>query len=158
MSQVTITNTKDVRTMSAEEIALWITDHRNYPRDPRYAAAVREDLEALEAELARRAAILSGPAPFVNHDLKSWVGLFEPIRLGLKPYDLRVLDRSYGVGDICRLREWDPLKRAYTGREVLVEITWITSSAGHETHQPCAFSPIALHPASGILGYRLLSP
>lgn len=84
------------------------------------------------------------------HDLKSWVGLFEPILLGAKTHDLRVLDRDYQIGDRCHLREWDPLKRAYTGREVSVEITYITSSQ----HQECAFSPMALHPATGILSIR----
>ncbi len=97
------------------------------------------------------------PVTSPTHTLKSWIGLFEPIRAGLKPYDLRVLDRDYKVGDTCLLREYDPLKRAYTGREVTVEITWITSSSGQDTHQACAFSPIALHPASGVLGYKLIT-
>ncbi len=89
-----------------------------------------------------------------NHTLKSWIGLFEPIAAGRKLYDLRVMDRDYKVGDICLLREYDPIKQVYTGREVWTEITWITS--GREGHQACAVSPVALHPASGIIGYRLL--
>lgn len=88
-----------------------------------------------------------------HHELKSWVGLFEPIYEGKKTHDLRVLDRDYAVGDTCLLREYDPLKKLYTGRTVLVEVTYITSSR----HQECAFSPMALHPATGILSIRLLS-
>lgn len=86
----------------------------------------------------------------VNHVLKSWVGLFEPIFLGLKTHDLRVLDRNYKVGDICLLKEYDPLKKKYTGRKVKVKITYITSSK----HQECAFSPFALHSATGILSIK----
>ncbi len=88
-----------------------------------------------------------------THDLKSWVGLFEPILRGDKTHDLRVLDRDYQIGDHCLLREWDPLKRVYTGRETEVEITYITSSQ----HQECAFSPMALHPATAILSIRRVS-
>ncbi len=88
----------------------------------------------------------------VQHDLKSWVGLFEPIYRGEKTHDLRVMDREYKIGDICVLREWEPMLRQYTGRSCLVEITYITSSK----HQECAFSPITLHPASAILSIKLI--
>ena len=86
----------------------------------------------------------------IAHELKSWTGLFQPIFDGTKTHDIRVLDRPYIVGDICRLREWDAILSVYTGRECLVEITYITSGQ----HTPCAFSPIALHPASGVLSIR----
>ncbi len=120
--------------------------------EDRCTKAELEEAQRAEATPAEPSTI-SAP----KHVLKSWIGLFDPIAAGHKPYDLRVLDRDYRIGDICLLREYDPLKRIYTGREVTVEITWITSSSGQETHQACAFSPIALHPASGILGYKLLS-
>lgn len=87
------------------------------------------------------------------HELKSWVGLFEPILEGRKTHDVRVLDRDFQVGDICILKEWEPTKREYTGREVKVEITYITSAQ----HQACAFSPFVLHPASGILSIKKIS-
>jgi len=88
----------------------------------------------------------------IKHDLKSWVGLFEPIYKGEKTHDLRVMDRDYQIGDVCRLREYDPFTKEYTGRTVYVEITYITSSK----HQECAFSPMALHPATAILSIRKL--
>lgn len=78
-----------------------------------------------------------------KHELKSWVGLFEPINSGAKTHDLRVMDRDYQIGDICHLNEWEPIKGKYTGRSCYVEITYITSSQ----HQHCAFSPFALHDA-----------
>jgi hypothetical protein len=85
-----------------------------------------------------------------DHELKSWVGLFEPIYNGTKTHELRVLDRNYRVGDVLKLREYRPEDREYTGRECYVEITYITSSK----HSPCAFSPIALHDSMGVLSIR----
>lgn len=88
------------------------------------------------------------------HEVKSWVGLFEPIMRGEKTHDLRVLDRDYKVGDYLRLREYSPVAKAYTGREATVKITYITSGQ----HQHCAFSPFALHDAMGILSIKLCEP
>lgn len=84
-----------------------------------------------------------------HHILKSWVGLFDPINDGLKTHDLRVMDRPYKVGDTATLREWEATTSSYTGRSCEVEITYITDKANH-----CAFSPIGLHPAMGILSIR----
>jgi Domain of unknown function (DUF3850) len=89
----------------------------------------------------------------IDHELKSWVGLYEPIANGSKTHDLRVLDRNYKVGDVCLLREYEPTTKEYTGRQCLVEITYITSSQ----HNECAFSPIALHPATGILSIKKIA-
>lgn len=89
-----------------------------------------------------------------THHLKSWVGLFEPILRGDKTHDLRVMDRDYKIGDICLLKEWEPVLKTYTGRECYVEITYITSSR----HQECAFSPFALHSATAILSIRRIHP
>lgn len=88
----------------------------------------------------------------IKHVLKSWVGLFEPISKGLKTHELRVLDRDYQVGDVCLLLEYEPTTKKYTGRWARVEITYITS----DKHNPCAFSPYALHSAMGVLSIKLL--
>lgn len=84
------------------------------------------------------------------HDLKSWVGLFEPLLKGDKTHDLRVMDRDFQIGDECLLREYNPLTKEYTGRTQRVKITYITSSK----HQECAFSPFALHNATAILSIK----
>lgn len=42
------------------------------------------------------------------HELKCWPEYFEPVRTGLKPWEFRLADRSYAVGDVLRLREWSP--------------------------------------------------
>jgi hypothetical protein len=85
------------------------------------------------------------------HMVKSWVGLFEPILKGEKTHDLRVMDRDYKVGDKLFLQEYEPVTKTYTGRDVTVTITYITSSKTQE----CAVSPTALHPATGILSIVL---
>jgi hypothetical protein len=89
----------------------------------------------------------------IDHELKSWVGLFEPIARGEKTHDFRVQDRDYKVGDICLLREYEPTKKEYTGRQCLIEITYITSAK----HVECAFSPFAMHPAMAILSIKTLA-
>ena len=87
-----------------------------------------------------------------DHELKSWVGLFEPLFTGEKTHELRVMDRDYKVGDKCLLREYKPESKEYTGREVVLQITYITSPK----HSPCAFSPIALHPSMALLSIQKL--
>lgn len=86
----------------------------------------------------------------VKHYLKSWVGLFDPILDGTKTHDIRVMDRDYQIGDRLCLQEYDPLAKEYTGRYVVVEITYITSGA----HKPCFFSPFTLHPAMAVLSIQ----
>lgn len=107
---------------------------------------IKTGAEIEEERLAKK-----NPEFIINHELKSWVGLFEPIFQGLKTHDLRVLDRDYKVGDICLLREYEPITKKYTGREVVVEVTYITS----KFHEACAFSPFALHEGMGVLSIRL---
>lgn len=42
------------------------------------------------------------------HDLKTWPAYYEAIVAGLKPWEYRKADRPYAVGDVLRLREWNP--------------------------------------------------
>lgn len=82
------------------------------------------------------------------HELKCWPEFFEPISEDRKTHDLRRAgDRNFQIGDLLRLREFDPRTQAYTGREQLVEVTYITSA-----QVPCALSNGALDP-----GYCILS-
>ena len=79
-------------------------------------------------------------APVV-HELKCWPQFFEAIAAGRKRHDLRrAYDRHFRVGDRLRLREFDPRTQVYTGREQIVEVTYITSA-----EEPCALSQGALH-------------
>lgn len=91
-------------------------------------------------------------APSAKHQLKSWVGLFQPLIDGAKKHDFRVLDRDFQVGDTVRLNEYEPKSKTYTGRTQLARITYITSG----DHSPCAFSPFALHPGMVFLSLELI--
>jgi hypothetical protein len=83
----------------------------------------------------------------VEHRLKCWPVFFEAILSGKKRHDLRRADdRDFHVGDRMLLREYDPQGQTYTGRTLLVAITYITS-----TDLPCALSRDALDPNYCIL-------
>lgn len=93
----------------------------------------------------------SSRASETAHRLKCWPEFFDPIRRGQKTHDLRRADdRTFAVGDKILLEEYDPGSRAYTGRSVIVRITYITSS-----DVPCALSQDALHPNFCILSIAL---
>jgi hypothetical protein len=79
--------------------------------------------------------------PAIEHRVKSWPQLFEATLAGVKTHDVRnVGDRDYQVGDTLRLLEFDPETQRYTGRELTVRITYITSAK-----LPCALSESCLH-------------
>ena len=87
-----------------------------------------------------------------THELKCWPPFFDAIAAGAKRHDLRrVVDRDFVVGDRMLLREYDPEARAYSGREQVVEITYITSA-----ERPCALSGNALGDDYCILSIRPL--
>ena len=76
----------------------------------------------------------------MEHRVKSWPTFFEATLAGVKTHDVRrIRDRDYQVGDTLRLQEFDPEEQAYTGRELCVRITYITSATS-----PCALSEACL--------------
>ena len=85
-----------------------------------------------------------------THTLKCWPEFFSAIADGSKTHDLRRSDdRTFRVGDFLWLKEFDPRREQYTGREQTVEITYITSA-----DVPCALSERALDAAFCILSIR----
>lgn len=48
------------------------------------------------------------PAGAATHFLKSWPASFEQVAGGKKPFELRLDDRGFAVGDAVVLCEWDP--------------------------------------------------
>lgn len=56
---------------------------------------------------------------------KVWPGYLDRIISGEKTYDLRLADFDCKAGDILVLREWDPEKQKYTGRESEKEVTYV---------------------------------
>ena len=63
------------------------------------------------------------------HDLKIWPLQLDAVVGGSKRYEWRRNDRNFEIGDVLRLREWNPTPAGgfYTDRApVLAEITYIT--------------------------------
>lgn len=89
-----------------------------------------------------------------THTLRSWCHLFQPMLDGIKTHDLRVDDRNYQVGDILHLQEYDITKGDYTGRELKMEVTYITGRGKGQS--PCAFSGAVLDPKYVILSVKKL--
>ncbi|UPT64916.1 MAG: DUF3850 domain-containing protein [Hyphomonadaceae bacterium JAD_PAG50586_4] len=87
-----------------------------------------------------------------DHELKCWPEFFDKISSGEKRHDLRrSTDRDFKVGDLMKLREFDPVAERYTGRVQYVEVTYITSS-----DLPCALSKGALHSDFCILSIKMM--
>ena len=72
-------------------------------------------LEILEMELVDMAKI----------EKKAWPDLFEAVLNGKKKFDVRLGDFKCNVGDVLILREWDPIKKEYTGRSTEKEIIYV---------------------------------
>jgi ASC-1-like (ASCH) protein len=82
-----------------------------------------------------------------THQMKSWTQFFQAIKNGTKKHDLRRMDRDFKVGDMIILHEYDQFKGEYTGEQLDVKITFITSE-----DTPCAYSSAVLE-----RGYCILS-
>lgn len=76
-----------------------------------------------------------------THELKSWPQFFRPIVAGDRRHELRRNDRDFHTGDVLRLREYDPIRDAYTGSACEALVTSLTSR-----EEPCAVSGDGLHP------------
>lgn len=50
------------------------------------------------------------------HELKTWPQFFEAVATGKKTFEVRKADRQFAVGEVIRVREWDPASGEYTGR------------------------------------------
>lgn len=68
-------------------------------------------------------------------ELKTWPDSFQAIWDGTKKYEVRVGDREFKLWNVVHLREYDPIKKKYTGREVAANITYITPSGFIGMHQ-----------------------
>ncbi len=54
---------------------------------------------------------------------KIWPEYFEKIKSGKKKFELRLNDFVVEEGDVLILKEWDPNKKEYTGREIKKKVT-----------------------------------
>ena len=73
-----------------------------------------------------------------THELKSWPDYFEPLLDGSKPFEVRINDRHFKVGDILKLREYDDRKGSYTGRELRKKVTYVLEGIGGGAIPPLA--------------------
>lgn len=87
-----------------------------------------------------------------DHICKSWSPFFQAIKAGDKTHDLRIDDRGFKVGDIITLAEYMPFEGGYTGDQIDVVVTYITSAA-----TPCAFSSAVLAKGYVILSIKLVT-
>jgi ASC-1-like (ASCH) protein len=61
---------------------------------------------------------------------KVWPEYFEKILSGEKTFELRLADWKCCEGDVLVLQEWDPVKEAYTGRQVEKRATCVVRTKG----------------------------
>jgi len=60
-----------------------------------------------------------------THQLKIWPEYFNAILKKEKTFEIRKNDRNFQVGDILKLREYDPRTELYTGSWICVKVTYI---------------------------------
>jgi uncharacterized protein YqfB (UPF0267 family) len=64
----------------------------------------------------------------VIHELKTWPEYYSMVEVGAKTFEIRKNDdRVFSVGDILRLKEYEPEKQLYTGRHLSVIVSYILS-------------------------------
>ena len=59
------------------------------------------------------------------HALKITPEYYEAVRAGIKKFEVRENDRNFKTGDYLALNELDDTRTEYTGRAMLVKITYI---------------------------------
>ena len=59
---------------------------------------------------------------------KIWSEFFQAIIDGNKKFELRLADFVINLGDDLKLREWDPNKKIYTGRELIKQVKYVSKT------------------------------
>ncbi len=60
-----------------------------------------------------------------THEVKCWPAYFHALADGRKAFELRRDDRPYRAGDDFHVREWCPVRKDYTGRELRFTISYV---------------------------------
>ena len=70
------------------------------------------------------------------HDLKIRPEFFSSLEDGVKLFEIRKNDRGFQVGDVLRLREWEPDGDAgdYTGNIAIADVIYMTSFGCAESY------------------------
>ena len=58
-----------------------------------------------------------------DHRLKTWHPYFDAVKDGSKPFELRLDDRGFEVGDTLTLLRYDPKRQMFSG-ELIVEVAY----------------------------------
>lgn len=82
-----------------------------------------------------------------THELKTWPEMFEDILISDKNFDYRKNDRNFQIGDVLRLREYDPKSEEYTGRSLDVLVHYIVENAPPEFGIPKGYCIMGIRPA-----------
>jgi len=83
-----------------------------------------------------------------THELKTWPTYFRISKEGHKHFEVRRYDRDFRPGQVILLREWDPSKEEYTGRELERRISWLLTGGKLGIEE--GYCILALHPPDGI--------
>jgi hypothetical protein len=80
----------------------------------------------------------------MTHRLKIHPEYFQSAKDGLKPWELRLNDRNFQIGDEVILEEWDPSPSdepwGYTGRVITGTITYVLQDAFGMPEGYCIFT------------------
>ncbi|GAB3313407.1 ASCH/PUA domain-containing protein [Hymenobacter humi] len=68
---------------------------------------------------------ISNSAQRQTHELKTWPSCFAAASAGNKPFDVRENDRSFQVGDMLILREFNPETEQYTGQTLTRWVSYV---------------------------------
>ncbi|MEG1863637.1 MAG: ASCH/PUA domain-containing protein [Oscillospiraceae bacterium] len=86
------------------------------------------------------------PEP-TTHEVKILPKYFEQVQSGAKTFEYRKDDRGYKVGDIIKLREYQPESDTYTGSSLEAEITYILK--GGELNIPTGYAIMSINKIQG---------
>lgn len=97
-----------------------------------------------------------------THELKTWPSYFAAVRDGSKTFEVRRNDRDFAVGDVLRLREWDPTKETsrfmlsggfergdYTGLTHEMRVTYVLRGGEFGIEAGFCVMGLAVHAAQG---------
>ncbi|GGG27697.1 ASCH/PUA domain-containing protein [Hymenobacter glacieicola] len=92
-----------------------------------------------------------------HHELKVWPACFAAVVSGAKPFDVRLNDRDYRVGDALLLREYEPESEQYSGRTTERWISYLLQGGSFGVEEGWCVLGLAEHPPlpSGISDTRL---
>jgi hypothetical protein len=61
----------------------------------------------------------------LTHALKCWPEYYQAVVSNAKPFEIRIGDRPYAVGDLFVAQEWCRFTKLYTGRQCVRQITYV---------------------------------